>query len=60
MANKKKPTKDPAAVSLGHLGGKVGGPARARVLSALRRHQIAVEGGLAAAEQHDKKHHRAK
>lgn len=33
--------KNPAAVSLGSLGGKVGGPARARKLSGSKRGQIA-------------------
>lgn len=33
--------KNPAAVLLGHLGGLKGGPARARKLSAARRHDIA-------------------
>jgi len=33
--------KNPAAVALGRLGGKAGGPARARKLSAKRRAEIA-------------------
>ena len=33
--------KNPAAVALGKLGGKKGGPARAKKLSAKRRKQIA-------------------
>ncbi len=35
------PTKNPAAVELGHLGGKKGGPARAARLSPERRTEIA-------------------
>lgn len=35
--------KNPAAVALGRLGGKKGGPARARQLSAERRSEIAVQ-----------------
>ena len=35
--------KNPAAVALGKLGGKKGGPARARKLSAERRREIAVK-----------------
>lgn len=34
--------KDPAAVSLGRKGGKVGGRARARALSGAKRSEIAV------------------
>jgi hypothetical protein len=33
--------KNPAAVALGRLGGRKGGPARAEKLSALRRSEIA-------------------
>lgn len=36
-----KPEKNPAAVALGRLGGKKGGPARAAKLSAKKRSQIA-------------------
>jgi len=36
-----KPEKNPAAVALGRLGGKKGGPARAANLSAARRKAIA-------------------
>ena len=36
-----KPEKNPAAVALGRLGGKKGGPARARNLSKKRRSEIA-------------------
>ncbi len=35
------PAKNPAAVALGRLGGKKGGPARAAKLSAERRSEIA-------------------
>jgi len=36
-----EPPKNPAAVALGRLGGKKGGPARAKSLSKRRRSQIA-------------------
>ena len=36
-----EPEKNPAAVELGRLGGKKGGPARAKKLSAKRRSEIA-------------------
>ncbi len=36
-----KPEKNPAAVALGRLGGKKGGPARAKKLSKERRSEIA-------------------
>lgn len=36
-----EPEKNPAAVALGRLGGKKGGPARAKKLSAARRAEIA-------------------
>jgi hypothetical protein len=39
--------KNPHAVSLGRLGGLVGGPARAKVLGAKRRREIATRAGLA-------------
>jgi len=39
--------KNPAAVALGKLGGKAGGPARARKLSAKRRAEIARKAALA-------------
>lgn len=35
------PRKNPAAVALGKLGGKKGGPARAKALSGSRRSEIA-------------------
>lgn len=55
MAKLKPPTesdeskKNRAAVILGALGGRVGGPARAEALSAERRSQIARMGAQAAA-----------
>lgn len=39
--------KNPAAVALGKLGGKKGGPARAKKLSAKRRAQIAKKAARA-------------
>jgi hypothetical protein len=39
--------KNPAAVALGRLGGKKGGKARAAVLSAERKHEIAQKAALA-------------
>ena len=39
--------KNPAAVALGRLGGKKGGPARAEKLSAARRKAIARKGAAA-------------
>jgi hypothetical protein len=39
--------KNPHAVALGRLGGAKGGPARAKVLSAKRRREIAQKAGLA-------------
>ena len=36
-----KPEKNPAAVALGRLGGKKGGPARAKKLSKKKRSEIA-------------------
>ena len=36
-----EPEKNPAAVALGRLGGKKGGPARAKALSKKRRSEIA-------------------
>lgn len=41
--------KNPHAVALGRLGGLVGGPARAKVLSAKRRREIATRAGSARA-----------
>lgn len=44
---RKVKVKLPAAVILGHRGGKVGGPARAKVLSPKERSTIASMGGKA-------------
>lgn len=41
------PNKNPAAVALGRLGGKKGGPARARKLTANRRAAIARKAAKA-------------
>jgi hypothetical protein len=41
-----KPEKNPAAVALGRLGGKKGGPARARALTAKKRAEIAKRAAL--------------
>ena len=49
MADTNKPTryiKNPAAVALGRLGGKKGGPARAKKLSKERRSEIARNAAL--------------
>lgn len=40
-------SKDPAAVSLGRRGGKVGGPARARKLTARQRYLIGLKAARA-------------
>lgn len=42
-----KPEKNPAAVALGKLGGKKGGPARAKKLSESRRKEIAKKAAEA-------------
>jgi hypothetical protein len=42
-----KPEKNPAAVALGRLGGKKGGPARAEKLSSRRKTAIAQIAALA-------------
>jgi hypothetical protein len=39
--------KNPAAVALGRLGGRKGGPARAAKLSAKKRQQIARKAAMA-------------
>lgn len=46
-SSNQKPVKNPAAVALGKLGGKVGGPARAKKLSAKRRSAIAKKAARA-------------
>ena len=42
-ASETYPEKNPAAVALGRLGGKKGGPARAKALTAKRRAEIAKQ-----------------
>ena len=42
-----QPDKNPAAVALGRLGGRKGGPARAAALSAARRKAIAKKAAVA-------------
>jgi hypothetical protein len=42
-----EPEKNPAAVALGRLGGKKGGPARAKALSKKRRAEIAKKAAVA-------------
>ncbi len=42
-----KPEKNPAAVALGRLGGKKGGPARAKKLSKKKRSEIAKKAAKA-------------
>lgn len=46
-AKSEKPEKNPAAVALGSLGGKKGGPARAKKLSKARRSEIAQKAAAA-------------
>jgi hypothetical protein len=41
IESRDKAPKNPAAVALGKLGGKVGGPARAAALTSARRSEIA-------------------
>ena len=48
------------AVKLGHLGGKKGGPARAKKLTAGERSAIAKKGGKAKAAKHPGKTKKAK
>jgi hypothetical protein len=45
-ASFEQPSKNPAAVALGRLGGLKGGRARAKMLSAERRHQIACKAAI--------------
>ena len=45
--------KNPAAVYLGRLGGKKGGPARAAKLSATRRREIAQQAALSRWSKHN-------
>ena len=52
MAHKKKDSAMAAAAKiLGKKGGKTGGPARARVLTAKQREDIARKGGQAKARK---------
>jgi hypothetical protein len=46
-----QPEKNPAAVALGRLGGKKGGPARAAALNAARRKAIARKAAAARWER---------
>ena len=46
-----EPQKNPAAVALGRLGGKKGGPARAKKLSKKRRKEIAKKAARARWDQ---------
>ncbi len=47
QAASQDPSKNPAAVALGHLGGLKGGKARAKSLSPQKRRKIAKEGAKA-------------
>lgn len=47
LSAKKEPTKNPAAVALGRLGGLKGGKARAATLSASQRTEIAAKAAQA-------------
>lgn len=47
LADRAKSLKNPAAVLLGRMGGKVGGPARASALSSERRSEIAKKAAAA-------------
>lgn len=47
----KKDSKNPSAVALGRLGGKKGGPARDKALTAAEKKKIASEGGKAKAKK---------
>jgi len=51
----KKPTKNPAAVALGKLGGKKGGRRRAETLIAERRKEIALLAAKSRWEKHQEK-----
>jgi hypothetical protein len=46
--------KNPAAVALGRLGGKKGGPARAAKLTEAQRHEIAANAAAVRWEHHRK------
>ena len=47
VAEHKPEGKNPAAVALGHLGGKKGGPARAKKLTPEQRKEIAQKAAMA-------------
>jgi hypothetical protein len=47
MASNAKSKKNPAAVALGRLGGLKGGPARAKMLTAVERKASAQKAALA-------------
>jgi len=47
LLNLTPPPKNPAAVALGHLGGKKGGKARAKTLTAARRKEISSKAAKA-------------
>jgi hypothetical protein len=51
-----KPTKNPAAVALGRLGGLKGGKARAKSLTAAEKSVIARMGAEARWSRHEGKH----
>ena len=55
MENMAKGEKNPHAVALGRLGGKKGGPARARSLSAEQRIESASKAGKAGGTARAKK-----
>lgn len=52
-AEEPKPEKNPAAVALGRLGGKKGGPARAAKLTAKQRSAIAKKAAQARWQDKD-------
>lgn len=52
-ATEDQPTKNPAAVALGRLGGLKGGPARKKKLSAKRRKEIAQKAAAARWKKRD-------
>src|SRR5579884_2896500 len=62
-AKSKEPTKEPAkeknpaAVALGRLGGKKGGPARAKKLPTERKKEIAQAAAKARWDKFKKEHH---
>jgi hypothetical protein len=52
-----EPAKNPAAVALGKLGGKKGGPARAAKLTPQERRNIAIQAALARWKKSPPHHH---